>query len=204
MMSSPAAQRNKAPIAEILGQYLGRSAGGNILEIASGDGTHVRHLASAFPHWTWQPTELEPQLVQRIMDGLNHSNSNSNILKPFILDVSDPMRLNDVGGPFQAMLNVNMTHISPFSATRGLFAWAGSVLDADKEGRLFMYGPFSENGLITPDSNVRFDAMLKSSDPSWGIRDLAQLTEEAASNNLRLEAAHEMPANNKIYVFRKY
>lgn len=63
MRSAPSADRNKEPIAQILARHppflkapaSGRSAA--CLEIASGTGQHVSHMAARFPHITFQPTE---------------------------------------------------------------------------------------------------------------------------------------------------
>lgn len=58
-LHSPAAQRNKGPLLEVLTQYLSKEKPMTALEIASGDGTHVGHFARHFPNITWQPSEVE-------------------------------------------------------------------------------------------------------------------------------------------------
>ena len=52
---SPAAERNKQPILDVLRQVLPER--GSALEIASGTGQHVAWFAAGLPHWTWQPTD---------------------------------------------------------------------------------------------------------------------------------------------------
>lgn len=197
---SPAAQRNKGPIAEILKQYLLQPESPEqkpfrVLEVASGSGVHVCHFGALFPHVTWQPSELEPAMVQI-------SGAGKNVLDPLEIDISRPLSDKIASSTFDLVLNVNMTHISPFSCTEGLFSAAGQVLLAP-EGRLVVYGPYSEDGVLCPESNVNFDQMLRSQNPDWGIRDRAQLVSEGQNNGLELEAIHEMPANNKMYVFTK-
>ena len=58
-LSSSAFERNFEPIRDGLRPYLG-AATGVILEIGSGSGQHVSHLAQAFPRLTWQPSEIDP------------------------------------------------------------------------------------------------------------------------------------------------
>ena len=60
MQCAPSADRNKEPIAAVLAKYA-PFAGGTpamLLEVASGTGQHAAHLATAFPHVVWQPTEF--------------------------------------------------------------------------------------------------------------------------------------------------
>ena len=55
---SPAADRNKQPIFNMLREVLPER--GSALEIASGTGQHVAWFAAGLPHWTWQPTDARP------------------------------------------------------------------------------------------------------------------------------------------------
>jgi hypothetical protein len=57
MTFSPAADRNKAPIFEVLTRVLPGPAA--VLEIASGTGQHAEHFAAARSDWDWQPTEAD-------------------------------------------------------------------------------------------------------------------------------------------------
>ena len=68
MLSAPAAERNKQPIADVLARHppFSSTTAATCLEVASGTGQHVAHLAKAFPHVTFQPTEYAwPDRTQR-------------------------------------------------------------------------------------------------------------------------------------------
>ena len=101
---------------------------------------------------------------------------------------------------YDFLFNANMVHISPWKCTESLFANAGVVLK--QGGILFMYGPFAINGVLEPKSNQEFDKTLKMNNPQWGIRDLNELEVEASRSQLYLLEVMEMPANNKILVFK--
>jgi len=66
-----------------------------------------------------------------------------------------------------------------------------------------MYGPFAVNGSLTPQSNVDFDNTLKMTNAEWGIRDILDLEAVAASEGFSLENCHDLPANNKILVWKR-
>ena len=103
--------------------------------------------------------------------------------------------------PFDAMISLNMVHITPWEAALGLLAGAGRLLRPD--GILFLYGPFMLGGTHTAASNAAFDADLKRRDPRWGVRDVDDLVGEAAPHGLELLELVEMPANNLSLVFVK-
>ncbi|MEA2982843.1 MAG: hypothetical protein QOF09_4666, partial [Alphaproteobacteria bacterium] len=82
-----------------------------------------------------------------------------------------------------------------------LFAGAARHLAAG--GRLFLYGPFKRDGAHNAPSNEAFDASLRARDPTWGVRDTADLRTLAAENGLRFVEIVEMPSNNAILIFQK-
>ena len=94
-----------------------------------------------------------------------------------------------------------MIHIAPTAATEGLIAGAARVLRAG--GFLFLYGPFREGGVHTGPGNAAFDADLRARDPSWGIRDLDEITLLAGRHGFLPPARIAMPANNLSVVFRR-
>lgn len=193
---APATERNREPIRDVLKEELAGS-GGLLLEIAAGTGEHAVFLSRAFPQWQWQPTDPDPDAIASIAAWRDEQGL-ANLLPPLRLDASDadwPVARAD------AILCVNMTHISPASATEGLFAAAARLLGANAP--LLIYGPFLEAELKTTQSNLDFDASLKSRNPEWGLRDAEWLDRLAGANGLRRTARYQMPANNLTLVYRR-
>jgi len=98
-----------------------------------------------------------------------------------------------------AVLCVNMIHVAPWAATQALLSGAKCVLD--RGGLLVLYGPYLRFGRHTAASNEAFDARLRATDPSWGLRDLEKVVEIADQAGFRLAEVAEMPANNLGVVF---
>ncbi|MCW7538740.1 class I SAM-dependent methyltransferase [Aquabacterium sp. A7-Y] len=191
-LHSPAAERNRIPITEVLRQVL--PAQGAALEIASGTGQHVAHFAVALPGWQWQPSDPDAQLLESIgswAQGL------ANVLPAVPLDVTAPdWRLPR----YDAIFCANMIHIAPWNACLALLRGAAAHLRP--EGLLVLYGPYRIAGRHTAPSNQAFDADLRQRDPAWGVRDLEQVQDVAQAQGLHLQQRFEMPANNQCLVFR--
>ena len=117
------------------------------------------------------------------------------------LDVEVPNWWRAIKGPVAAIYCANMIHIAPWRAGQGLLTGAGALLPPG--GALSIYGPFRRNGEHTAPGNAEFDATLRAQDPSWGVRDLDEVTEFAESAGLRLTQIVNMPANNLIVTFRR-
>jgi SAM-dependent methyltransferase len=194
--TAPAAARNREPILQALRGRLPPSA--LVLEIASGTGEHAVWFASALPAVNWQPTDLDPDALRSIA-AWRDATAVPNVLPPLHLDASAetwPVAHAD------AVVAINMLHISPWTATQGLIAGAARVLTSD--GLLFLYGPFREAGVHTGAGNAAFDADLRARNPSWGIRDLDEITALAARHGLAVRERITMPANNLCVVFRRH
>jgi hypothetical protein len=192
---APAAERNAEPILQVLKRVL--PARGHTLELASGTGQHICHFAAAFPDRTWQPSDPDPAMRASI-EGWRHHLDLSNVEAPVDLDVhSLPWPIASV----DAILNINMIHISPWSACQALVRGASAALP--KDGVLFLYGPYRIGGEHTSSSNARFDESLRTRDPSWGVRDLDEVVALAAHHGLRFVERVAMPANNFSVIFRR-
>jgi hypothetical protein len=168
-----------------------------LLEVASGTGEHAACFAGLFPRLLWQPTDPDPDALASIAAWRQEAG---------LTNLLQPLRLNAAQEPWplasaDAILCVNMVHISPWTATAGLMRGAGRVLPAGAP--LILYGPFRRAGIPTAPSNEAFDASLRARDPTWGLRDLEEIAAEAARNGLGLERIVPMPANNLSVVFRK-
>jgi SAM-dependent methyltransferase len=194
--TSPATARNRLPILEVLRPRL--PDGARVLEVASGAGEHAMFLASALPGVSWQPTDRDAEALASIAAWRGAADP-ANLAAPIRLDAAD--LASWPAGPFEAVVCINMVHISPWAATQGLMAGAGRVLTPG--GRLFLYGPYLEAEVETAPSNVAFDQDLKNRDPAWGLRDLAQVTALAAEYGLKFAERIAMPANNLTAVFER-
>jgi SAM-dependent methyltransferase len=195
-LSSPATARNREPILAVLGPRL--ADGARVLEVASGAGEHAVFLAGALPKVTWRPSDRDAA-ARASIEAWRAQAGLANLAAPVALDAADPPSWPDE--PVDAVICINMIHISPWAAAQGLMAGAGRLLAPG--GRLFLYGPFLEADVATAPSNLAFDASLKARDPAWGLRDLAEVTALAAGEGLRLVERIAMPANNLIVVFER-
>ena len=192
---APATGRNSAPIADVLQRELPDE--GLVLEIASGTGEHAVFFAREFPQITWKPTDREASEFASIAAWTEDAGV-GNIAEPVVLDASAhdwPVIRAD------AIVCINMVHISPWEATEGLIRGAGRLLDSGAP--LVLYGPYREAGVETAPSNEQFELWLKDRDPRFGLRNIEDVDALAARHGLARTARHEMPANNLTLVYRK-
>ena len=192
---APATERNREPILAVLREEL--PAQGLMLEVASGTGEHAAYFAPHFPGLAWQPSDGDADSLASILAWQRESGA-ADLRPPVLLDAASATWPIDRA---DAILCVNMVHISPWTATEGLMCGAGRLLPAG--GPLILYGPYRRAGVPTAPSNEAFDESLKARNPDWGLRLLEDVAAEAAANGLALERVVEMPANNLVLVFRK-
>ena len=191
---APATERNRDAILAVLRDELPSS--GLVLEVASGSGQHVVHFAAALPALDWQPSDPDPAALASI-ESWRQEAGLPNVRPPLRLDASAdwPVERAD------AILCVNMFHISPWEATLGLMKGAGAVLPPG--GLLYLYGPYLRENVETAPSNLAFDASLKARDPQWGLRRVEDVIAAAAHEGLVFRRLLEMPANNLSLIFRR-
>ncbi|MGV7121920.1 DUF938 domain-containing protein [Sphingopyxis sp. 550A] len=192
---APATVRNRDAIAAVLADWL--PPAGLVLEVASGSGEHAVHFAAAFPGLEWQPSDPDPAALAsiaawRVEAGL------ANIAPPLLLDAAAP---EWPVGTADALLCINMVHISPWAATRGLLAGAARVLP--QGAPLILYGPYLESEVATAPSNLAFDRSLKERDPDWGLRDLDAVKAAASAAGFAFAERRGMPANNLMLLFHR-
>lgn len=193
---APATLRNREAILAVLRAELPDS--GTVLEVAAGSGEHAVFFAENLPRVDWQPSDPAPDAIGSIA-AYREEAGLPNLRATLEIDASAsdwPM------AQAAAIVCINMVHISPWSATRGLFAGAAQCLSG-KNAPLILYGPYFEQGVAPAPSNLQFDESLKARDPSWGIRHAEELDTLAANCGFTRAARHEMPANNLTLVYRK-
>ncbi len=215
---SPAAERNREPILDVLRQLLAPQ--GRALEIASGTGQHAAWFGAALPGWTWQPTDWRSGGFASITAHANQAGA-TNVQAPLLLDVTSSHWLTDAvmvppntqtpsaaaavapnaAEPFDLIYCANMLHIAPWACCAGLMQ--GSARHLSPGGCLVTYGPYLEDGVPTSDGNQSFDASLRAQNVDWGIRRREVVELEAARAGLQLAARQAMPANNLLLVWQR-
>lgn len=185
---------NQGPILDVLRDIFADRL--RVLELASGTGQHAVHFGRAFPHLSWQTSELKQNHagIQMWLDEAQLPN----VISPLHIDANDehwPVTRCD------AIFNANTVHILSWPEVERLFAGIGRVLD--RGGILCLYGPFNYGGKFTSDSNARFDAWLKSRDPNSGVRDFEALNALAEAQRMTLRHDFEMPLNNRTLVWQR-
>jgi hypothetical protein len=210
--------RNREPIAEVLAEWLPSS--GVVLEIASGTGEHALFFAERFPKLGWQPSDVDADSLRSIAAWRGAAGL-PNVRPPLVIDASaadwpidgadavlsvkmdsdscDCAKPTERGG-FEVVLNLNMVHISPWSAALGLLDGAARVLKP--RGALILYGPWLRADVETAPSNVAFDQQLRERASEWGLRRVEDFDAAASDRGFQLEQTRAMPANNLMLLFR--
>jgi SAM-dependent methyltransferase len=192
--SAPAALRNREPIAEVLKDWLPST--GLVLEVASGTGEHATLFAERFPNLEWQPSDVDPDALRSIRAWRDEAR---------LPNLRDPLRLDAASAEWSvakadAVLSINMVHISPWTSALGLMEGAARLLSGG--GALILYGPWLKDDVPTADSNMAFDADLRRRDPQWGLRRVEDFAAAAAERGLVLQEVRAMPANNLMLLLR--
>jgi SAM-dependent methyltransferase len=194
-LKSPSVARNREPILEALRAVLPPQ--GVVLEIASGSGEHAAFFAENLPNLVFYPSDPDAS-ARRSIESWRLSLGLANLRAALALDArEDDWPVDAV----DAILCINMIHISPWSATEGLFKGAARILA--RNAPLYLYGPYKRQGVETAPSNIEFEAWLKTKDPAFGLRDLEAVAECALRNGFLEPAVIEMPANNLSVIFRR-
>ena len=194
-LSSPAAARNTAPIGDVLDDWL--PGNGLVVEIASGSGEHALAFSRRFPHLSWQPSDPDPQARASIGEWRD-ADGPANLLAPLAIDVCNPVWPVERA---DAVVAINMVHISPWEASLALIDGAARILAED--GVMILYGPWLVEGIDTAPSNLAFDADLKARDSRWGLRRVNDFAAEAEMRGFELTGERRMPANNHMLLFTR-
>ena len=195
---SPAAARNADAILHVLKTHL--PARGRVLEIAAGSGQHAVSFAGALPDLNWTPSDPSAEARASIAAWRAQA-ALPNLAEPSAVDVLEPATWPTE--LVQAVVCINMIHISPWAATTGMMALSSRLLSPNPGGLLALYGPYIEADVPLAASNAAFDDSLKARDPDWGLRDRDTVVAAAKAQGLHLTQRVEMAANNIMLLFRR-
>ena len=187
-------EQNKLPIYTALKKHLHNVK--TVLEIGSGTGQHAVYFAEQFPNLTWITSD-QAEYHNGIKMWLDEAPL-KNVQGPLLLDVNQkewPLEQAD------AIFSANTVHIMDWPSVEKMFNGIGKVLQ--KNSYFFLYGPFNYNGNFSSESNARFDMWLKQRNPLSGVRDFEALNNLAEKEGLVLKEDNEMPANNRVLVWKK-
>ncbi|MEX0603206.1 MAG: DUF938 domain-containing protein [Marinobacter sp.] len=191
---SQACENNKQPILDVIRSVFTHP--GLILEIGSGTGQHAVHFTTSLHHLTWQPSD-HPSNAELCQARIQEANL-PNMLPPLTLDVSSaPWPLAGFDGAFSA----NTAHIMGWPDVKAMFRGVAAGLKPNQS--FCLYGPFCYNGVHTSESNQQFDLHLRNQAEHMGIRDVNDLEGLASAVDLTLAEDFNMPANNRLLVWRK-
>jgi len=181
-------------------KYLTSKEVKSILELASGSGVHVTFFAQNFPNVAFQPSEVDTKNIESIKAYTDHYKLAPFVREPIVIDLTQPDLCPNIA-PVEMIYASNFTHISPISCTKGAFRIASKLLARDQT--FLMYGPFSIDGQIFPESNQRFNEHLIAQNVQRGYRDTSLLDSIATENGFSFTERISMPSNNWIMVFKK-
>jgi hypothetical protein len=122
----------------------------------------------------------------------------SNVAEPLVIDAAS--RSWPIEGA-DAVLSINMVHISPWASALGLLDSAARILSP--AAPLILYGPWLEDDAAIAPSNLAFDADLRRRDPAWGLRRVEEFASAAEERGFRLVETRPMPANNMMLLLRR-
>jgi len=188
--------QNREPIFDIIQPLFAESR--NLLEIGSGTGQHAVYFAKEMPHLSWQTSDLKENHVG-INQWLDEAQL-SNVRSPVSLAACDQSAWSGLTA-FDAIFSANAVHIMGKDDVQCLLKNIGDTLAS--EGLFVLYGPFNYNGEYTSESNAHFDNWLKDRDSRSRIRDFEWLDGLANTAGMSFQHDYEMPANNRILVWRK-
>ncbi len=190
---SESSEQNKLPILSVLKQYFLKSK--SVLEIGSGTGQHAVFFAKQLPLLKWIASDQEEYLpgIKMWIDEADLTNLDA----PIVLNVNQKHWPID---KVDAVFSANTVHIMDWLSVENMFSGIGRILN--NNGFFCLYGPFNYNGEFSSESNARFDQWLKQRDPLSGVRDFEALSLLAKKENLTFVDDVEMPANNRILIWK--
>ncbi len=196
-LNAPSAARNAVPIVELVRKTTINS--GKALEIASGTGQHIVQLASALPHLSWQPSDVDAARINSILCWSDDQYL-ANLNPPCFLDATAEGWAVEHHGQ-DLILLVNLLHLISTKETKILVEEMSKALNSN--GLSIIYGPFMRSGKLISKSDMEFHQSLINTDPDLGYKndiDMLNLFGEAGLIHLSIE---NMPANNLAFILQK-
>ncbi len=191
---APACERNQQAILDKLCTVFAHNK--RVLEVGSGTGQHAVYFAERLPHIYWQCSDQAEYIAG--IELWARDSGLSNIGMPLELEVNKEWPVTEqVDGIFSA----NTLHIMSWQSVQSFFNGVGQHLEAG--GVLVIYGPFNYGGEYTSKGNADFDMWLQQRNPESAIRGVEDVERLAKEQGLYLQKDHEMPANNRLLVFKK-
>ncbi|MCC2604742.1 DUF938 domain-containing protein [Planctobacterium marinum] len=190
---SQACENNRLPILTQLKIYLAGKQ--HLLEIGSGTGQHASYFAPELPHLIWQTSDV-PENHPGINAWLAEAHCET-LRPPVALCIGQdewPERL------FDAVYSANTAHIMQKEEIRLLMQLVAKHLPSG--GVFCQYGPFTEQGQFSSDSNRAFHQQLIAQGYG-GYRDIDELKTWVQGQGLTLKEIINMPANNLMLVWVK-
>ncbi len=192
---SPSCERNKDPILEVMKEVITED-NHVLLEVGSGTGQHAVYLAPHFPHVKWITSDVLG----------NHAGIKMWLDEAKVPNIARPIEFKIGKDEFPKVVvdlvfTANTFHIMHWKECKTLMKMWGHRL---REGaQVMIYGPFNYNGTFSSPSNEQFDRSLKVEDPLRGIRSYDDVHNNMVKNGFALCKDYEMPANNRMLVYRR-
>ncbi len=185
--------KNSEPILKVLKEYLPECR--SLLEVGAGTGQHAIFMAPHFKDLQWTLADMEER-----HEGIEmwlHDFPRANVNGPVEYEVG---KTDFPEGDFDAVFTANTLHIMSWPLCLRLF----DDLTSLPSGSLFLvYGAFMYGGEFTSESNADFQKWLQGKFPGSGLRDFEKVEAELKERQFLLVKDHEMPANNRMLVFKK-
>ncbi|TNF31693.1 MAG: DUF938 domain-containing protein [Deltaproteobacteria bacterium] len=192
--NSPASERNKEPILEVLKTY---TPLGEVLEVGHGTGQHAVYF-SEYLQTLWYPADIEQNnwmMAERIKIAASDL-----IQPPLTFEVGLKPIGEQINRNFDSIFTANTFHIM---AERHVFEFCDNLNHLLKpNGKFFLYGPFKFQGQFTSESNEMFDRQLKNNQMEMGIRDFEAIENCLKKIGVVFLNRHDLPANNQLLVFQ--
>jgi cyclopropane fatty-acyl-phospholipid synthase-like methyltransferase len=192
-------ERNRDPILQVFKTFFPEA--GDVLELASGSGSHINYFARHFSDITFQPSDCDVNVFETIRSNRARA-GNTNVADPLRIDLTEPDNWPKEERLYDVIFAINVFHLAPISAADGFAEIAARVLKP--EGIAAIYGPFKVDGSFTTASNHAFDRSLRAASvPGWGLKDVRDVEKAMHNRGIALKQQLDLPANNFMLVFQK-